>query len=511
MHYKSFGILILLFQGTAFGQSVYQSSNYASPQDSFIVSQISLPDIDNYDYQLSGQGVTWDFSGFNPISQRVVRYIDPNRTGFGAVYLFSCNARCYTDCYNSCVANGTPAFLCAGSCNLTCNATCFSNWVNRFDLAEVANDSINLGITTIRDIYNFFDLRTDALEQVAVGARVSGFPVMIEYAQPDRIYRFPVAYGNTDSSYSNYSLKIDSIPGVTLPVSFYYNHGQRRYNYVEGWGTLKTPYGTFTDVLKVKSVIYNYDTIIFQNDTLALADFLPGQIIPNQEIEYKWLSPAYGIPLLSVSAWVVGGTLIYQNLDYIDSLRCFEPASIFGYVPFPAIIGQNADSVEISFYSLSVNANTFEWFFDDGSSPASATGNAITHVYTEGGIYNVALVSCNTGCTQPLCDTFTLPVVVIDLSQDSVVGVRSAEKQTATVFPNPFAEEIQIVFPCFSGSWMVQLSDVRGRVLFEKHSTLMQQTSCAETIKLSELLPGTYFLQIAGNRANIVRKLIKIR
>ncbi len=505
----------LLFCSIAMAQSVYVSSDFASPQDSFIVSQISLLEIGNYNYQLSGAGVTWDYSSFTPVSQRVTRYIDPNRTGFGAVYLLSCNAFCYPGCYNSCVNNGTPTFICAGSCNFSCGTTCLSNWANKFDLAEVGSDSINLGITTIKDIYNFFDLRQNALEQVAVGARVSGFPVVVEYENPDRVYKFPVEYGNVDSSYSNFSLQVDSIPGISLPISFYYNHGQHRYNTVEGWGTLKTPYGTFNDVLKVKSVVYNYDSVVFQNDTISLADFLPSQIIPNQIVEYKWLSPDYGIPLLKVSAWVINGNMIYQSLDFIDSLRCFDPASVFGYLPFPAIIGQNEDSVEISFYSLSINGNTFEWHFDDENSQINtATGNTSAHAYSEGGIYNVQLITCNNACSNPICDTFSLPVLVIDLSQDTTVGLPAqyAGDDGVFVFPNPFYEQLHISFEIeIPQQIKIVIYDLHGKVMLGKDPKLYAPGTYCEKLDMKSLPSGIYLAELTTESSKFIIKTIKHR
>ncbi|HXH19359.1 MAG TPA: T9SS type A sorting domain-containing protein [Chitinophagales bacterium] len=493
----SASLLLLISAQDTIAQPVFTSGDFATLDDSFIVSSISVLDIPNHDYAATGMGFTWDYSDFNPISQRHVKFTDPNITGFRAAYIFSCNGICYNDCYNTCVSSGGFPLICAGTCNFNCSSTCLTNWFTKFDLAELANDSINLGITTVEDIFNFYDISQDALSQVAVGAKLSGFPIVMEYEIPDRVYSFPLEYANKDTSFSNYSLKLDSIPGTGIPVSLVYNHRQQRYNHVEGWGTLITPFGVFNNVLKLKSTVYNQDTVIFQNDTFALSQFLPTQVIPESSVEYKWFSPDFGIPLLSVSAWVIDGNLVYRNVEYIDTLRCFEPFSVFGYQPFPAVINQDEDSIEIGFYSLSVNGNSFTWDFDDPASASNhASGSNTIHTFSEGGVYNVQLVTCNTQCASQICDTFSLPVIIIDLSaNDSTTGTLTQQKEGLefSLSPNPFQDRVLINIKSRNeGIMNLQLVDVTGKLAAEIRAMHYQAGNHVYAIDLKRLPPGIY-------------------
>jgi len=485
---------------------VFESSDFATLSDSFIASRISILDLPNHDYDTTGAGIAWDYSAFTPVSQRQVRFSDPDFTGFRTAYLFSCSALCYNGCYNDCVNSGGLPFICAGACNFDCSSTCLSNWFTKFDLAEKTNDSINLIITTIEDIFNFYDISQDALSQVAVGAKLSGFPIVLEYENPDRVYAFPLEFGNRDTSFSNFSLRLDSIPGTGIPVSLVYNHSQQRFNHIEGWGTLTTPFGVFNDVLKLKSVTHGQDTVIFNSDTLPLS------LIQQDIVEYKWFSPDFGIPLLKVTARVINGNLIYQDLEYLDSLRCFDPASVFGYQPFPAVINQGDDSVEVGFFSLSTNGDSFAWDFDDPSSASNqAAGSDAVHVFNEGGVFNVQLVTCNTSCSTPLCDTFSLPVLIIDLSTDTTTAL--AEIQigfSIEALPNPFQRGLLININSAVGEMLeFQLLDLAGKPEIVIPAKYYSAGSHSLEIDLNGLPPGIYFMEASSDVRRCILKIIK--
>jgi hypothetical protein len=81
-------------------------------------------------------------------------------------------------------------------------------------------------------------------------------------------------YGNVDSSYSGYSVKI--------PNTFSSSTNSFRLNEVDGWGLLTTPFGSF-NTLRVKTIITAHDSLFL--DTLG---FGFGISVP-QQIEYKWI------------------------------------------------------------------------------------------------------------------------------------------------------------------------------------------------------------------------------
>ncbi len=491
-------------------QPVYESDDFAGLNDSFFLSRINPLLIGQNNFDTTGANVTWDYSNLVPVSQRVSRFVSPIRTGFFAAFILSCNALCFNNCYANCLNGGGSQFICSGSCNFTCNTSCLTRWATRFDLAELASDSINLGIATINDVYNFYDKTQTALSQVAIGAKLSNFPIVLEFENPDRIYKFPLEFGSRDTSFSNYALRLDSVPGTGIPISLSYNHTQQRYNEIDGWGTLKTPFGEFQNVLRVKSEVFNQDSIIFQGDTIALNQFLPGQILPERVIEYKWFSADFGIPLLKVTAWVVGGNTIYNDLEFVDSLRCFDPFALFGYLPLPPIIGQTEDSVEVNFFSLSVNADSFTWDFGDPTSASNTgTGANPSHHFTTGGIFNVKLTSCNTACAVTVCNSITIPVFVINLSTTSTPSIMKHETGLR-VFPSPFQDEITVFIRSQSNMKMnINLYDLSGKVLIESPGTPVNIGENTFKYQLRHLLPGIYVVSLTTDESRQFFKIIK--
>jgi len=493
----------LFLYNQVFSQAVFEGGDFATLTDSFIVSNIGLLAIPGYDYDTTGAGITWDYSSFEPVSQKHKKFTDPDFTGFRTAFFFSCSSSCYDNCYANCVNSGTFPLVCAGSCNVSCGSTCLSKWMTQFDLAELANDSINLIITSIQDIYNFYDFSPEALSQIAAGAKLSGFPIVIEYQNADRVYSFPLQYGKRDTSFSNYSLHLDSIPGTGIALSFVYNHRQQRYNHVDGWGTLKTPFGVFDNVIKMKTIINTQDTVVADNSTYPL-NFLPQSVI-----EYKWFSPDYGIPLLKVIARVINGNVVYQDLEYIDSLRCFDPAAIFGYQPFPTVINQDEDSVTVSFYSLSINGDRFTWDFGDTASlQNTATGANASHAYTEGGLYTVNLTACNTACSSHLCDVFSLPVLIIDLSEDTSTAINSYQEIDIAVSPNPFHDYLLInVNSHKNENLKLAVYDELGKEVLEAVS----QGQRTIRMDVRALHPGFYLMAAETESARKFYKLTKLK
>jgi hypothetical protein len=124
--------------------------------------------------------------------------------------------------------------------------------------------------------------------------------VPLRYDNPDRYYKFPLDYGNVDSSSSSFTLDLPDVAYVTT--------SRQRLNTVDGWGTLTTPYGSF-ESLRMKSEVTEYDSVYI--DSLNL-----GVPVNRNYTEYKWLTNGHGVPVLQVTQ---EGELI--TVQYIDSVR----------------------------------------------------------------------------------------------------------------------------------------------------------------------------------------------
>jgi hypothetical protein len=153
--------------------------------------------------------------------------------------------------------------------------------------------------------YAFYNKVASKFEQSGIGLRFGGIRFPVKYSSNDIIYRFPLSYGNVDSSKSGYTLNV--------PNTFYLKNTQNRVNYADGWGTLVTPYGTFNAV-RVKSEVKEQDSIFV--DTLGFGLNLD---IPLR-IEYKWMVRNIRTPILQIETSVVSpGNEIVTSIMYLDS------------------------------------------------------------------------------------------------------------------------------------------------------------------------------------------------
>ncbi|MFN4123591.1 MAG: T9SS type A sorting domain-containing protein [Flavobacteriales bacterium] len=162
---------------------------------------------------------------------------------------------------------------------------------NQANLAKKENFPIPIppqtGVT-LEDPYAFYRKRNGDFAQVGLGVKIQNFPVPVAYNPADFIYRFPLQFGNRDTS--NFAYNID------IPTLGYYGRKGRRVNHVDGWGTLSLPGGATYNCLRVKSTVTATDSI--QLDTLGFGFNLP---IPT-EVKYKWLAPGHAWPVLEITA-----------------------------------------------------------------------------------------------------------------------------------------------------------------------------------------------------------------
>ncbi|MEO1449464.1 MAG: PKD domain-containing protein [Bacteroidota bacterium] len=377
-------VLLLTCSSIAFAQPTYTANDYAAQGDTFIVSRLTI-NLTGLDFAATGTNTTWDYSSIQPNAQDVVRFLDPADAGYRFAYI------------TNCVLNGGNPFTCPGQ---------FDDLTN---LALQTFDGGNLGLDNvlpvgISNVVRHFNKSSGQLEETILGisAGISGaaIPVPIEFTRPDTLLRFPLTFGTTDSAESEFGL---DLTGIGAPVAF--EARQKRVNTVEGWGSITTPLQTYPNALKVKTLIFNDDSVTI-NGTTA-----PGS--QGTQVFYSWYVPGVGIPVLEASGTVVLGAELITQIDFLDTLRCIEPNALYVNFPLAPVIDQSTGDVTVSFTNLSSNADSYEWSFGDGG---SSTDAAPQHTYTAGGLYQVELIACNTGCQPAVCDTLRLPLLVVDSS-----------------------------------------------------------------------------------------------
>lgn len=203
--------------------------------------------------------------------------------------------------------------------------------------SSYGKDNFTLGLLpipgfTISSAYDFYKKSTANLKQVGLAYTINdSLPLPFQYTQADVVYKFPLSYLNVDSSNFKFEPHVLAVSLVgALP--FYYGGEGKRVNTVDGWGTLITPFGTFS-TLRVKSVITQTDTMNASGTGFNIP-------LPTRT-EYKWLAAGKKVPVLQVDE----SAGIITNVTYLDSMRSGIPfigiaeassASNFTVYPNPA-------------------------------------------------------------------------------------------------------------------------------------------------------------------------------
>jgi hypothetical protein len=180
---------------------------------------------------------------------------------------------------------------------------------------------INLGALTFSDIYNVYKKSSTKYEYSGQGAEINSIPTPMVYSPRDVLYRFPLNYGDTDSSESGFN--------ITIPTLAEYAKARKRVNIVDGWGTLILPSGSF-NVIRVKSTIFDRDSIALQALPFPL-------VLPSTTIEYKWLGLQQGEPLLQINANQFAVTqVLYLENPVLGTAEMSGTDFSFGIMPNPA-------------------------------------------------------------------------------------------------------------------------------------------------------------------------------
>ena len=374
-------LLLLCFFGlNIYSQITYYDTDFAGPLDSFLVSKANETDLNGYDFSVTGTNYTWDFSALGVTTQNYKKYINPNFSGYKAVWVTNCIA--------------------GGGSGVGCN----NSWNDTTNLASFNQDSIVLGSISLSDVAYFYKKNANVLENSFYGytIKINGIDIkkIINYSNADTIYHFPLQYLNTDSAVMEYVTDLTSV-GIDMVSKKY----QKRVNFVDGWGSLITPYGTFSDVIRLKTLVYHQDT------TYSFGTMLP--VNASVDIIYSWFDANYGIPVLTVKGKVISGNETYTSANYIDTLRCLQPSAHFAYNPIVPII-DGSGNADVNFINLSTNADNFSWNFGDGG---TSTSYNPSHTYNGAGTYPVTLIVENSVCSPATYDTITIPIIVQDTSQ----------------------------------------------------------------------------------------------
>jgi hypothetical protein len=311
---RRFTLCIILLASilTVNAQVTITATDMPKPGDTLRTSITAV--LEGIDYQATGENFTWDFSDLTVMYQRVDTFVSVTSTPMIYQAVFN-NQFIFPD-YKATVARK----------------------IQEFGLIP------NLEIS---DSYQFFKETNADYREVGVGVTIAGAALPIMYQQIDTLYRFPLQYGDSDSAHSSFN--------IDVPDLGYAGFIKKRVNYVDGWGTLITPYGEY-QTLRVSTEIEEYDTIFI--DSLNT-----GFPLNRVYTEYKWFANGFCLPLLQVNE-----EALMVTATYVDSVRATfvgigeqQPQDDFSFNVFPNPARDylsisyelfNPSRVEISIYSI---------------------------------------------------------------------------------------------------------------------------------------------------------------
>jgi len=240
-----------------FAQPVINQNDMPVVGDTIRISTVYSSTID---YTLTGSNYLWDFSSLTSTQQKTDSFVSVYSTPVTYLLTF----------INSSMAEPQP------------------------DITQMTN-------VQFTEVFNFYTNNSSLFSQLGLAAKVNGVPLPMKYDNPDVWYHFPINYGNKDSSIFSYN--------ISIPNLGYYGQTTKRVNFVDGWGTIITPFDTF-QAIRVFSTKYIHDTIYMDSPGISL----------NQnriEKEYKWLADNMKIPVMKVTK--NDAFLPTASFEYIDS------------------------------------------------------------------------------------------------------------------------------------------------------------------------------------------------
>ena len=282
---KKFTLLLSAFFLTNlfFAQTTITNSDMPSVNDTFRLSETN--NIQGGDPVLTGPNYTWNYAALTPASQRIDTFYSVTSTPIAYQLFFN-------------------------------NIILYPNHKSNY---AVKGQNIGIPQVSITEVFNYFKNSSSAYDNAGFGSNINGIPSSTQNTPVDREYEFPMNYNNNHTVSYEY--------GTTVPGFGHYGQFIERIDTVDGWGSLTTPFGTF-NCLRVKSILN-------KTDTTYISSLSFGTTIPRpQEIEYKWLSAAGGIPMLKIvtNAGVVSSIEYQDNfisLVNLDEINIINQVNLF--------------------------------------------------------------------------------------------------------------------------------------------------------------------------------------
>lgn len=275
---KIYSSLFLIFcTSCVFGQITYESSDFTDAGTNFDV--VNITGMEDAGFGQTGENFSWDFSSLATNSPENYGYIDPSDSPYK-------NTWCLYHFYFT---------------------NCDSMFEDNFNLGLTLSTDITIGEYVLADPYQHLFKSNSDLQMKMYGASIdlggSTLPAILEYNNPDILMKFPIQFGDYYSDTNSIDMDFSAV-GINLSVV---STGTRT-NTVEGWGQLSIPNHTFENVIKVKSVLEQNFSILYEGQQSD---------VPVSATTYYWFDKDYGIPVLMVNGTETDGTFIPTTVTYL--------------------------------------------------------------------------------------------------------------------------------------------------------------------------------------------------
>lgn len=355
-------------------------------------------------------------------------------------------------------------------------------------------DSIGQGQVAFKNIYNFYEKRSADWRAVGTGFTLSAlpFPAGGVYSDKDEIYKFPLNYNDYDSTTFSITTPLGN---QFIQLGTYKQKGYRKTT-VEGWGKITTPYASNISCLKIKSEIFEIDSL-----KISTPSFNVG--FPNNRVEYKWLSTTEKIPLLEVVGNQVGNTFVPITIRYRDNYRASLPNLLLPKVSFS--VNKNSGLANKDTFTLQNNTTpnfgvTYSWAITPSAGLSFANSSTATSknpqlVFANPGKYSVKLTATNFAGSKD--STATDMITITDNS-----SLNTIFDNNSYFYPNPVINQLNFNHPDFEGK-SVKIFNNLGQLVFE---TIVSKDL---SINLSDLIKGTYLMVIIDQQSILYNQFIK--
>lgn len=266
-----------------------------------------------------------------------------------------------------------------------------------------ATHAVYFPVDVTDEIYGYVDIENNQIEDLGYYATGPELDLLYYYPDPKTVLVFPLAFNDSFSDTYQSEMETGDESGSILSVETGTIDAL-----VDGYGTLITPEGTYTDVLRVQ--------YIQTGNTVISVDGIESFSSENTSTEYQYYKSGYPMPLASVRTNVVTsmGTTVEETQSgayFIGfSVGLAEKESPFNSVqvyPMPATthieLNLNAKAgANTDFALLSSSGKTVHFWnqqvLNEGSNqlrfelPQLAAGNYLLQINTPEGMYTKRVV-----------------------------------------------------------------------------------------------------------------------